>query len=812
VEASKKWQHVPIIDEADGEIIPKVQVSVKLTAFYSQFDPLNAEGSEAKVSEQVRILLRRARELGAAVHFDMEQYAYKDITLKILKKLLLEEEFRQRTDIGITIQAYLRDSKEDVQGVIDWLKQRGYPLTIRLVKGAYWDQETIKAAQKHWHQPVYNDKVATDANFEAITQLLLENHQYVYSALGSHNVRSQARAIAIAETLNVPRRCFEMQVLYGMGDKIAKALVDKGYRVRVYCPYGDLLPGMAYLIRRLLENTANSSFLRQNLENRPVAELLAPPIVEETPSPENPTQDFRGAADIDYAEEQKREDSRLAFEQVRQQLGKTYLPLINGEYVNTPTIIDSLNPSDFSQVVGKIGLISVEQAEEAMQAARAAFPHWQKTPVPQRADILRRAANLMEIRRAELAAWIVLEVGKPVKEADAEVSEAIDFCRYYAQEMERLDGGVVYDVAGETNRYIYQPKGIAVVISPWNFPLAIACGMTVAALVAGNCTLLKPAETSSVITAKFTQILLEAGIPKGVFQYVPGKGSQVGSYLVNHPQTHVIAFTGSQEVGCRIYAEAAIVKPGQKHLKKVIAEMGGKNAIIVDESADLDQAVVGVVHSAFGYSGQKCSACSRVIVLQPIYETFLSRLIEATKSLNIGAAELPSTQVGPVIDSQAKNRILEYIEMGKKEAKLVLQLESPSQGYFVGPVIFAEVPPQGAIAQQEIFGPVLAVIPAPDFHQAVEIANSTNYALTGGIYSRTPSHIEQAKRELEVGNLYINRNITGAIVARQPFGGFKLSGVGSKAGGPDYLLQFLEPRTITENIQRQGFAPIEGAE
>jgi RHH-type proline utilization regulon transcriptional repressor/proline dehydrogenase/delta 1-pyrroline-5-carboxylate dehydrogenase len=812
VEASKKWQHVPIIDEADGEIIPKVQVSVKLTAFYSQFDPLNAEGSEAKVSEQVRILLRRARELGAAVHFDMEQYAYKDITLKILKKLLLEEEFRQRTDIGITIQAYLRDSKEDVQGVIDWLKQRGYPLTIRLVKGAYWDQETIKAAQKHWHQPVYNDKVATDANFEAITQLLLENHQYVYSALGSHNVRSQARAIAIAETLNVPRRCFEMQVLYGMGDKIAKALVDKGYRVRVYCPYGDLLPGMAYLIRRLLENTANSSFLRQNLENRPVAELLAPPIVEETPSPENPTQDFRGAADIDYAEEQKREDSRLAFEQVRQQLGKTYLPLINGEYVNTPTIIDSLNPSDFSQVVGKIGLISVEQAEEAMQAARAAFPHWQKTPVPQRADILRRAANLMEIRRAELAAWIVLEVGKPVKEADAEVSEAIDFCRYYAQEMERLDGGVVYDVAGETNRYIYQPKGIAVVISPWNFPLAIACGMTVAALVAGNCTLLKPAETSSVITAKFTQILLEAGIPKGVFQYVPGKGSQVGSYLVNHPQTHVIAFTGSQEVGCRIYAEAAIVKPGQKHLKKVIAEMGGKNAIIVDESADLDQAVVGVVHSAFGYSGQKCSACSRVIVLQPIYETFLSRLIEATKSLNIGAAELPSTQVGPVIDSQAKNRILEYIEMGKKEAKLVLQLDSPPQGYFVGPVIFAEVPPQGAIAQQEIFGPVLAVIPASDFHQAVEIANSTNYALTGGIYSRTPSHIEQAKRELEVGNLYINRNITGAIVARQPFGGFKLSGVGSKAGGPDYLLQFLEPRTITENIQRQGFAPIEGAE
>jgi RHH-type proline utilization regulon transcriptional repressor/proline dehydrogenase/delta 1-pyrroline-5-carboxylate dehydrogenase len=816
VEASKKWQHIPAIDEADGEMIPKVQVSVKLTAFYSQFDPLNANGSEQRVSDRIKILLRRAKELGAAVHFDMEQYAYKDITLKILKKLLQEEEFRERTDIGITIQAYLRDSEQDAKDVIAWLKQRGYPLTIRLVKGAYWDQETIKAEQKHWKQPVFNDKVATDANFEAITQLLLENHEYVYSAIGSHNVRSQSRAIAIAESLNVPRRRFEMQVLYGMGDKIAKALVDKGYRVRVYCPYGDLLPGMAYLIRRLLENTANSSFLRQNLENKPVDELLAAPIIDfshaKAQRRREEEEGFVGVADTDYAEEEKRRVSQVAFQNVRQQLGRTYLPLINGEFVNTTTFVDSLNPSNFGEVVGKVGLISVEQAEEAMKAAKAAFPGWKKTPVKQRADILRKAAELMEERRAELSAWIVLEVGKPVKEADGEVSEAIDFCFYYADEMERLDQGVIYDVAGETNRYIYQSKGIAVVISPWNFPLAIACGMTVAALVSGNCTLLKPAETSSVITSKLTEILIEAGIPKGVFQYVPGKGSQVGAYLVNHPDTHVIAFTGSQEVGCRIYAEAAILKPGQKHLKKVIAEMGGKNAIIVDESADLDQAVVGVVQSAFGYSGQKCSACSRVIVLQPIYDAFVERLVEATKSLNIGEAELPSTQVGPVIDGNARDRILEYIEIGKKEAILALELSAPNQGYFIGPVIFSQVPPDGVIAQQEIFGPVLSVIRAKDFTQALEIANSTNYALTGGIYSRTPSHIEQAQAEFEVGNLYINRNITGAIVARQPFGGFKLSGVGSKAGGPDYLLQFLEPRSITENIQRQGFAPIAGNE
>jgi RHH-type proline utilization regulon transcriptional repressor/proline dehydrogenase/delta 1-pyrroline-5-carboxylate dehydrogenase len=507
-----------------------------------------------------------------------------------------------------------------------------------------------------------------------------------------------------------------------------------------------------------------------------------------------------------------RQEAEQAFQTVRQQLGKTYLPLINGEYQQTQDSVNSVNPSNPTEVIGKIGLLCVEQAELALQAAKAAFPAWRRTPVRQRAGVLRKAADLMEQRRAELSAWVVLEVGKALREADGEVSEAIDFCRYYADEMERLDQGYNYDIAGENNRYIYQPRGIALVISPWNFPIAIATGMTVAAIVAGNCTLLKPAETSSVIAAKIAEILIEAGIPKGVFQYVPGKGSTVGAHMVKHPDVHLIAFTGSQEVGCRIYADAAIVQPGQKHLKRVIAEMGGKNAIIVDESADLDQAVAGVVQSAFGYSGQKCSACSRVIVLEPVYDTFVGRLVEATRSLNIGAAEVPSTQVGPVIDATARDRIREYIEKGRTESEVALEMPAPDTGYFIGPVIFSGVSPDAKIAQEEIFGPVVAVIRAKDFQEALNIANGTNYALTGGLYSRTPSHINQATAEFEVGNLYINRTTTGAIVARQPFGGFKMSGVGSKAGGPDYLLQFLEPRTITENIQRQGFAPIEGAE
>lgn len=812
-DVAKKWSKVPQIDEADGETIPQVQVSVKLTAFYSQFDPIDAEGSEARVIDRIRTLLRHAQAVGAAVHFDMEQYHYKDLTLSILKRLLMEEEFRSRTDIGVTLQAYLRDSLKDLQGLIKWAKERGNPVTVRLVKGAYWDQETIKAIQKHWPQPVFNDKAATDVNFEQMTELLLENHEVLYAAIGSHNVRSQAHAIAIAQTLNIPRRRFEMQVLYGMGDKLAKALVQQGYRVRVYCPYGDLLPGMAYLIRRLLENTANSSFVRQSQEDRPIESLIGPPQPDGDEAIAIHNKALPNAApDRDYAKIKEREEAAAALASVRQQLGKIYLPLINGDRVNAPNTVNSVNPSNPSEVIGTIGLMSVEQADQAVTAAKSALTQWRTTPAGERANLLRKAGDLMEQRRHELSAWMVLEVGKPLRECDAEISEGIDFCRYYADEMERLNSGVNYDVAGETNRYHYQPRGITVVISPWNFPFAIPVGMTVASLVAGNCTLLKPAEVSSVIAAKFAEILVEAGIPSGVFQYVPCKGSSVGSHLVKHPDVNTIVFTGSQEVGCQIYAEAAILQPGQKHLKKVIAEMGGKNAVIVDESADLDPAVAGVVQSAFGYSGQKCSACSRVIVLEPVYETFVNRLVEATRSLNVGVAEEPSTQVGPVIDANARDRIQGYIAKGKAEAELVLEMEVPENGYFIGPTIFSDVKPDAAIAQEEIFGPVLSVIRAKNFDEALAIANGTNFALTGGLYSRTPSHIDRAYAEFEVGNLYINRGITGAIVARQPFGGFKLSGVGSKAGGPDYLLQFLEPRHVSENVQRQGFAPIEGVD
>jgi RHH-type proline utilization regulon transcriptional repressor/proline dehydrogenase/delta 1-pyrroline-5-carboxylate dehydrogenase len=442
-----------------------------------------------------------------------------------------------------------------------------------------------------------------------------------------------------------------------------------------------------------------------------------------------------------------------------------------------------------------------------------AFDGWRDTDVKERAALLHRLAEQFRKRRFELSAWIVFETGKPWRESDADVAEAIDFCDYYALEMEKLGAPQHRDVPGEDNRYFYEPRGVAVVIAPWNFPLAILTGMASAALVTGNTVVLKPAEQSGIIAAKLMECLIAAGLPPGVANFLPGDGEEIGPTLVKHPDVALIAFTGSVKVGLMINEQASHTPGGQNFVKKVIAELGGKNAVIVDADADLDEAVKGVVDSAFGYTGQKCSAGSRAIVLDGIYDQFLARLVEATKSLAVKPADDPGCSLGPVIDGEARARILKFIEAGKKESRLAHQTDLGSlaeQGHFIPPTIFADVPENAKIAQEEIFGPVLSVIRAKDLDDAIRIANGTKYALTGGCYSRSPSHLEQVKRRFRVGNLYINRKCTGALVDRQPFGGFKLSGIGSKAGGPDYLLQFVLPRTITENQMRRGFAPETG--
>ena len=499
-----------------------------------------------------------------------------------------------------------------------------------------------------------------------------------------------------------------------------------------------------------------------------------------------------------------------ALKQVRTQLGKRYPLVIDNANVETANWITSVNSSKIAELIGECGSANVEQANQAVAASLKAFDGWRDTSVEQRADYLHKVAQRMRERRFELSAWITLETGKPWRESDADVAEAIDFCDYYAVEMVKLSDGQSRDVPGEDNKLLYEPRGVSVVIAPWNFPLAILTGMTTAALVTGNTVVMKPAEQSCVVAAKLMELFQEAGLPKGVVNYLPGIGEEIGPTLVDHPDAALIAFTGSLPVALSINESASKVVKGQQFVKKVIAEMGGKNATIIDSDADLDEAVRGVVDAAFGYAGQKCSAGSRAIVLEEIYDQFVHRLVEAVKSLAVKPADDPGCAVGPVIDEDARKRIEHYIEKGKAESRLAYATdvgELADVGYFVGPHVFADVPENASIAQDEIFGPVLAVIRAKDLDDALRIANGTPYALTGGCYSRSPDNIDKIKRRFRVGNLYINRKCTGALVDRQPFGGFKMSGIGSKAGGPDYLLQFLLPRTITENTMRRGFAP-----
>jgi RHH-type proline utilization regulon transcriptional repressor/proline dehydrogenase/delta 1-pyrroline-5-carboxylate dehydrogenase len=424
-------------------------------------------------------------------------------------------------------------------------------------------------------------------------------------------------------------------------------------------------------------------------------------------------------------------------------------------------------------------------------------------------DILRAAASLMRERRDQLAAWEIVECGKPWREADADLSEAIDFLEFYAADWSRIASPRrLGQEPGELNERLYSPRGVTAVIAPWNFPLAIPTGMVSAALVTGNPVIFKPSERSPMMGYWLTEILHEAGVPEQVLCCVPG-GPDIGRALAQHPAIATIAFTGSKDVGLGLLKEAASLMPGQHMVKRVLAEMGGKNAIIIDETADLDDAITGVVSSFTGYAGQKCSACSRAIVHAAIYDNVLDRLKEAVLSLKVGNPEEPGTQVGPVIDRRAQLKIQDYIEIGKKEARLLVEGTVQGPGWYIGPTVFADVAPTHRVAQEEIFGPVLSVMKAESFQEALALANSTVYALTGGVYSRSPAHLELARQRFDVGNLYLNRPITGALVSRQPFGGHRLSGVGAKAGGEEYLTQFVVARIVSEQTLRRGFAPPE---
>lgn len=876
-----RWKPDPILGQSHQGPIPLANVSIKLSALDPRLDPVDTAGCVARLKDKLLPLFRLAKSKNVFLNLDLESTQFHGIAYDLFEDIATLPEFRSWPHLGIVVQAYLVDAARDVDRLLALAKGRGTPLTVRLVKGAYWDFEVATSRQWGLPCPVLTRKADTDAQYESLSRVLLRNANHLAPAFGSHNLRSLTHALVAAEELKAPKDAYEIQMLYGMAEPERKVLRSKGHRLRVYSPVGDLLPGMAYLVRRLLENTSNSGFLRLSYhDGEAISSLLAAPggnatgaaplgdsfrelppeahrgMVDpsgnpvrlpgagpgESPErypgeqgarrpgdaherlpgepagpvpramahelPEGLWEPFRNCPKTDFSEAKHREAYRQELE-----AWKTRFPLriplvLDGKEGPGASTLEWRSPNDTAQVVAQVSLASASQADAAMEAAARAYPAWRDLPLEKRAALADQAADILERDRLSLAALQTLETAKPWQEADLDVAEAVDFCRYYARRaLIELAPSLQGKVPGEINTLAYQGHGPTVVIGPWNFPLAILTGMAVAALVAGNPIVLKPAEQSSAMAWQLFKALREAGFPPEAVQFLPGAGEEVGARLVAHPKTAQVAFTGSLAVGSLILREAAIIRPGQTRMKRVLCETGGKNAIIVDDDADLDESVAGVLRSAFGFAGQKCSACSRLIVVGDAYAPFMERLVAACRTLRILTAESPACDVPPVIDGEAKARLDRVLATPGPGARLLFQGTAPEGGHYVAPAIF-EVEDSGhPLMQDELFGPILAACKAKTFEAALDIALSVPFALTGAVFTRSPSHLEAAKERFRVGNLYLNRGSTGALVDRQPFGGFGLSGLGTKAGGPGYLLHFAEPYCITENTMRHGFAP-----
>ncbi|HIJ55314.1 MAG TPA: bifunctional proline dehydrogenase/L-glutamate gamma-semialdehyde dehydrogenase [Deltaproteobacteria bacterium] len=825
-EIQKQW---PALGGGSGDLdwgfTPKNNVSLMASCLFSQY--LNKacafDYSVDRAKERLRPIYRKAMQVGAYVLMDMEHLPAREFTLAVFKSINEEPEFSDYPHKGIAYQAYLRDSATLLKDLLNWACKQKQDFGIRLVKGAFWDEEVVLANQYNYPIPVFANKHETDASYEKCARMILENHRYTMLKCASHNVRTVAFVLEAAKDLRVPDDRLEFQMLHGMAENLRSAWIKMGLYLRLYTPVGEIIPGMAYLVRRLLENTSNESFLRQSFADGASKEqMLKNPVelAKENPEPEKPPKQtpvygdkgpFQNEPPIEWTTE-----NRKAFSNALQNVKKRFpqiIPLyIGGQKITTGKEIRSTNPNNPDEVIGVVTAAGVSESEKAIAAAKTAFSAWSNTSPAKRSEYLFKAAAIVRENRHRLAALLIYEAGKNWNEAHAEICEASDFLEFYGREMIRL--GVPRRIArfpGETSELVYIPKGVGAVIAPWNFPFSISIGMSAAAIVTGNTAVYKPAPQVPVIGAAAYRIFEEAGLPEGVLNFITGTNA-IGEFLVTHPDVAFTAFTGSKEVGLGIIEKSGKTPERAEKIKTVIAMMGGNNAIIVDSDADLDEAVGHIVRSSFSYMGLKCSSCSRLIVLEENYGKFVTRFKNAVETLCLGPAEDPKTDVSAVIDEAVQKKIEGYIETGKQEGKLLLQHTSENApGHFVPPTVFTDIRSDSRLTQEEIFGPVVCIFKAENFDEALEVANNTPYALTGGVFSRSPANIEKACKGFEVGNLYINRPITGAFVERHPFGGYKMSGVGSKSMGSDYLPQFMFSRTIVENTFRSGFAPMENA-
>jgi RHH-type transcriptional regulator, proline utilization regulon repressor / proline dehydrogenase / delta 1-pyrroline-5-carboxylate dehydrogenase len=804
---ARSWTEDPVADRNHLGPLPRANISLKLSSLSPHLDPVDHEGALQDLARRVMPLLRKAKESGLGVYVDLEQWELHDLAYDLLERAATDAALSDWPHLGIVVQAYLVSAPRDLARLREIARRRGCPLTVRLVKGAYWDHEVAYARQHGLACPVLLGKERTDANYESLSLELLRSVDLLLPGFGSHNARSVAHALAAARCAGLPKNAVEVQMLLGMAEPQRTALRQMGYRVRVYAPIGELLPGIAYLVRRLLEGTANRGFLRLSWHEREDPELLlarpvpAPPLPREKPL-------FENCPHADFSDGEVRARFHAGLHSTAGTLPVRVPIVVSGAELAAASTLSRVCPSDAVTSTAVVSLASASQVDAAVSAAMEAWPSWRDRPLEERALLLESLADRLEKDRQRLAALECFEVGKPLREADADVTEAVDFCRYYARTgLQELGTRRLASMAGEDNSFSWQGRGPTAVIAPWNFPLAILCGMSAAALMAGNTLLMKPAEQSSGIAFHLYRHMIAAGFPKEAVHFLPGLGGEAGARLTAHPLVAQIAFTGSRSVGLAIWRQAGETLPGQPRLKRVVCEMGGKNAIIVDDDADVDEAVAGVARSAFGYAGQKCSACSRVIVVGSAFDPFSARLAALAESLVMAPAQEPRCELGPVVDEEAWLRLRAVLANPGDGAEPLFVGTPPSQGYFIPPAVFRVRDTRHRLMQEELFGPLLALLRVESFEEALAAAGSTDYALTGGLYSRSPAHIAEARRRFTVGNLYINRAITGAMVGRQPFGGFAMSGGGTKAGGPGYLLQLAEPRAICENTERRGFLP-----
>ncbi len=807
----------------DWGFTPQVNISLMASCLYSQYLPKSCAMDYAidRAKERLRPIYRKALELNAYVMMDMEHLPARKFTLDLFKSINDEPEFRDWPHKGIAYQAYMKDAETLLTELLKWARKSKQDFGMRLVKGAFWDEEVVLANLYNYPIPVYTNRHATDASYERCARAVLQNHRQVQLKCGSHNIRTVAYVIECAKELKVPENRLEFQMLHGMAENLREAWKQHNLRLRLYSPVGEIVPGMAYLVRRLLENTSSESFLRQSFaEGAAREQMLQDPAVlareevepdqaDDAPSEYGEIGPFKNEPPVEW-DVPTHAAFAAALDNVKAALPRQVAPMINGVQTAGAGRMKSTDPNQPERVVAEVNCADVNVVNQAIAAAQAAFPQWSAVKPRERADYLFRAAQKLRAERHNVAALLLYEGGKNWNEAQADIGEAVDFLEFYGREMIRLDKPrTVSELPGESSQLSYIARGVGAIIAPWNFPLPISIGMVSAAIVTGNTVVYKPASLTSAIGQTVYNLFNSVNLPPGVLNSVPGRGREIGDALVTHQDVAFVVFTGSKEVGLNIIEKAGKTLEGARQVKNVIAEMGGKNAIIIDSDADIDAAVWPVVQSAFGYMGQKCSAASRLIVLAENYAKFVDKFKAAVETLIFGPAEDSRTDIGAVIDAEAKAKIEKYVEIGETEGALLTRGASgEGPGHFVPPAVFTDIDPHSRLAQEEIFGPVVCLFKAKDFDEALRIANDTPYALTGGLFSRSPANIERACREFMVGSLYINRGTTGAMMKRHPFGGFKMSGVGSKAMGRDYLPQFMFTRTIVENTFRSGFAPM----